>query len=118
MSVMIVNLSNKKYKYKTSSVEKKIWQKQVPGDPEELVELNELDELEGLVVVEVYRLHTDPQVGRLRFHYPWYVVSISQGFSFYYLTFLCPILKITGANFVEFTKFSTVVLGNANVGIR
>ncbi len=40
-----------------------------PGDAEEPVELNELDELVGLVVVEMNRFHAHPQVGCLRLNY-------------------------------------------------
>ncbi len=42
-----------------------------PGDAEEPVKLNELDELVGLVVVEMNRFHAHPQVGCLRLNYPY-----------------------------------------------
>ncbi len=41
-----------------------------PGDTEEPVKLNELDELVGLVVVEVNRFHAHSKVGCLRLNYP------------------------------------------------
>jgi hypothetical protein len=41
-----------------------------PGDAEEPVKLNELDELVGLVVVEMNRFHAHPQVSCLRLNYP------------------------------------------------